>query len=281
VDRYTRLASYYAIGTYSVIGSDRSSVASRALGTSPELAEIISEIVYLGDHLGRFGYCPSRLSADLSPPYGMSLSGGWVGHAPGVPVRASALPRTALRRAPPTAATRRCAPSACAPAAAVASWPAPWCSPRTAKAVRCRPPQRWLWPALWCSPRTAMAVRPSGRHRCARRALLWPCVLVAVLWPAPRCSPRTARAVRFRPAPWCSPRTAMIVCPYCRALAGTEVLAAHCRGCVLSSAAVHGRELVVRFERRALAAVALLAPCVITLTSRHRSRPAAPLLPYQ
>jgi len=47
VNRYT-VASYYAIGTYSVIGSDRSSVASRALGTSPELAEIISEIVYLG-----------------------------------------------------------------------------------------------------------------------------------------------------------------------------------------------------------------------------------------
>jgi hypothetical protein len=156
------------------------------------------------------------------------------------------------------------------------------CRDLWARAVRTlRPPQRWLWPALWCSPRTVTAVRPSGRHRCARRALLWPCVLVAVLWPAPRCSPRTARAVRFRPAPWCSPRTAMTVCPCCRALAGTEVLAAHCRGCVLSSAAVHGRELAVRFERRTLAAVALLAPCVITLTSRHRSRLAAPLLPYQ
>ena len=176
-----------------------------ALGTSPELAEIISEIMYLGDHLGRSGYCPSRLSADLPPPYGMSLSGGWVGHALGVPVRASALPRTALRRALPTAATRRCAPSACAPAAAVAFWPAPWCSPRTAKAVRCRLP------------------RPVG----TRRPQVAPAAAVAlagtVVLAAHSCG-----CASFRPAPSCSPRTAMAVRPCCRALAGTEVLAAHC-----------------------------------------------------
>ena len=77
------LASYYAIGTYSVIGSDRSSVASRALGTSPELAEIISEIVYLGDHLGRFGYCPGHGPCpDVSGLYNtarMSAGGCWGG----------------------------------------------------------------------------------------------------------------------------------------------------------------------------------------------------------
>ena len=33
-------------------------LASRALGASPELAEIISEIVVLGDHLCHSGYCP-------------------------------------------------------------------------------------------------------------------------------------------------------------------------------------------------------------------------------
>ena len=37
---------------------DRSSVAPRALGVSPELAEIISEIVDLGDHRSCSGYCP-------------------------------------------------------------------------------------------------------------------------------------------------------------------------------------------------------------------------------
>ena len=212
--------------------------------------------MYLGDHLGRSGYCPSRLSADLPPPYGMSLSGGWVGHALGVPVRASALPRTALRRALPTALTRRCAPPACAPAAAVAFWPAPWCSPRTAKAVRCRLP------------------RPVG----TRRPQVAPAAAVAlagtVVLAAHSCG-----CASFRPAPSCSPRTAMAVRPCCRALAGTEVLAAHCWGCVLSSAAVYGRELAVHFDRRALAAVALLAPCVITLTARHQSRLAARSLP--
>ena len=83
MDRYTRLASYYAIGTYSVIGSDRSSVASRALGTSPELAEINSEIVYLGDHLGRSGYCPGcGPYLDASGLYNtarMSAGGCWGG----------------------------------------------------------------------------------------------------------------------------------------------------------------------------------------------------------
>ena len=38
------VASYYAIGTYSVLGANRSWVASRASGASPELPEIISLI---------------------------------------------------------------------------------------------------------------------------------------------------------------------------------------------------------------------------------------------
>ena len=68
---------------YSVIGSDRSSVASRATGNSPELAEIISEIVYLGDHLCRSGYCPGYGPyLDASGLYNtarMSAGGCWGG----------------------------------------------------------------------------------------------------------------------------------------------------------------------------------------------------------
>ena len=41
-----------------VLGARPISVASRYSGASPEFAEIIPEIVNLGDHLGRSGYCP-------------------------------------------------------------------------------------------------------------------------------------------------------------------------------------------------------------------------------
>ena len=51
------------------------------LGRFAGITEIISEIVDLGDRLGRSGYCPSRLSADQSPSSCMSLSGGWDGRA--------------------------------------------------------------------------------------------------------------------------------------------------------------------------------------------------------
>ena len=83
VNGYTFLASYYAIGTYSVIGSDRSSVASRALGTSPEFAEINSEIVYLGDHLGRSGYCPP-VAVRTWTPAGFTIPLGCLQVAAGV-----------------------------------------------------------------------------------------------------------------------------------------------------------------------------------------------------
>jgi hypothetical protein len=49
------LASYYAIGTYSVLGANRAWVASRASGASPELLEIISVV--------SSPISPSRLSA--------------------------------------------------------------------------------------------------------------------------------------------------------------------------------------------------------------------------
>ena len=54
----TRLASYYAIGTYSVLGAQPILGCISPSGASPELAEIMSEIVNLAAHLGRSGYCP-------------------------------------------------------------------------------------------------------------------------------------------------------------------------------------------------------------------------------
>ena len=55
----TRLASYYAIGTYSVLGTQPILGCISPSGASPELAEIMSEIVNLAAHLGRSGYCPT------------------------------------------------------------------------------------------------------------------------------------------------------------------------------------------------------------------------------
>ena len=53
------------------------SVASRYSGASPEFTEIIPEIVNLGDHLGRSGYCP--VLGRLPVPCGTNrMSAGWL-----------------------------------------------------------------------------------------------------------------------------------------------------------------------------------------------------------
>ena len=69
----TRLASYYAIGTYSVLGAQPILGCISPSGASPELAEIMSEIVNLAAHLGRSGYCPH--SRDSYYTDGMSTGG--------------------------------------------------------------------------------------------------------------------------------------------------------------------------------------------------------------
>ena len=69
----TRLASYYAIGTYSVLGAQPILGCISPSGASPELTEIMSEIVNLAAHLGRSGYCPH--SRDSYYTDGMSTGG--------------------------------------------------------------------------------------------------------------------------------------------------------------------------------------------------------------
>ena len=62
---------------YIVLGARPISDASRYSGASPKFAEIIPEIVNLGDHLGRSGYCP--VLGRLPVPCGTNrMSAGWL-----------------------------------------------------------------------------------------------------------------------------------------------------------------------------------------------------------